>query len=108
MDIHVVKLNNRSINVDYDGRNVLRARIYNKEGDEITDGSFVLIEASKEGLIGLGSEIIRMAYEFKNGYHEHISPIRESLYLENMGVFATSDSSEIIISCNNGLGKVGD
>ncbi|TET06228.1 hypothetical protein E3J79_02660 [Candidatus Dependentiae bacterium] len=62
---------------------------------------------SKNGLIGLGTELIRLAYSFKEGKHSHIYPISKDEVCQAMGIFLTPDSNELIICCDN-LGTLDD
>ena len=59
----------------------------------------ILIELSRNGLIGLGTELIRLAHGFKDGFHWHIDPAEKELISSSMGIFLHPESSEVIISC---------
>ena len=76
-------------------------------GKRIISDYRVQIFLSKNGLIGLGTEMIRLAYQFKEGKHTHIYPLSKETFIQAMGISLTPDSNESIICCAN-LGKVED
>ncbi|MCT4782081.1 MULTISPECIES: hypothetical protein [Exiguobacterium] len=61
----------------------------------------VMISLSRNAMIGLGTELIRMAHRFEIGRHMHIEPMEEGLVCQSMGVFLTPESSELIIMCGD-------
>ena len=67
----------------------------------------ILIELSRNGLIGLGTELIRLAHDYQEGWHEHIHPAEKGLISSSMGIFLHPESSEVIISCTE-FGVIND
>ena len=79
--------------------------ILSKHGENITNDCRVQIMLSRNGRIGLGSELIRLAHRFEEGRHFHIDPITEKNACQTIGIFLTTMSCEVIINCNE-LGQV--
>ena len=84
---------------DQIGDNVIKVRAFDKDGLEISPNSRVQIDFSKNALLGFATELIRLAYQFQDGYHTHLHPAVENLLCENLGVYLAPDSSELIINC---------
>lgn len=80
-------------------KNIGSAIVLNKNGQEITQNCRIQLSLSKDGLIGLGTELIRLAHKFKDGKHEHIDPVSNENACQSMGIFLTPDSCEFIIEC---------
>lgn len=85
-----------------DADNVMEVRVYNKKGDDITKDTVVELFMSRNALLGLGTELIRLAYKFREGKHAHLEPVNEEQQIQRMGVFLTPSSGELIICCNEG------
>ena len=85
-----------------DADNIMEVRVRNDLGEDITKNSTVDIFLSQNALYGLGTELIRMAHNFKEGKHVHLEPVTEEALVQRMGVFLTPDSSEVMICCNQG------
>lgn len=83
-----------------DDDNICEILVSNEKQEDITKKCKVQLNISKNALIGLGTEMIRMAYKFKEGKHFHIPPIKdkENIY-QVMGVVLTPDSCELIVCC---------
>lgn len=73
-----------------------------KDGIRVTDDQYkVMLTLSKNGMIGLGTELIRLAHQFEIGRHSHIEPITEGLVVQSMGIFLTPESRELIVACGD-------
>ena len=59
----------------------------------------IMLEISRNALLGLGTELIRLAHQYKQGHHTHMYPVDKTLVSQNMGVYLTPDSCEVIIHC---------
>ena len=81
--------------------NVAEIRVFNQDNLEITQTSVVEISLSKNALIGLGTELIRMAYKFKDGKHIHLEPVNSEQQVQRLGIFLKPTSSNTIISCKD-------
>ena len=81
--------------------NVVQIRVYDQKGNEITKSSVVEMFLSKNALIGLGTELIRMAQGFKEGKHVHLEPVSKENPVQRLGVFLTPDSGKLIVCCND-------
>lgn len=82
--------------------NVMEVKVYNEKGDEITKDTFVELFMSRNALLGLGTELIRLAYKFREGKHTHLEPVNEEQQIQRMGVFLTPTSGKLVICCNEG------
>jgi hypothetical protein len=51
-------------------------------------------------MLGLGTELIRMAHDFREGKHVHMEPIDKDMSVQSMGVFLAPDSDSTIICCS--------
>lgn len=81
--------------------NVAVLQVFDNEGNEITKQSKVSLFLSKNALLGLGTELIRLAHNYKEGKHYHIEPASEDMMVQTLGVFLTPDSSELIVGCSD-------
>lgn len=80
--------------------NVAEIRVCNKNGDDVSEEVFVEIYLSRNALLGLGTELIRMAHNFKEGKHVHLEPVNDEQQIQRMGIFLTPSSSNTMICCN--------
>jgi hypothetical protein len=87
--------------------NIAKVRIFNKQGQDITNQCTVSILLTKNALIGLGSELIRLAYAFEDGKHSHLEPMTQDNVVQDMGIILVPNSAELIITCAD-LGTVAD
>lgn len=97
-----VELNN-SENIEefeVNGDNVAELRVYNEKGNDITSKSKVQFILSKNGLLGFGTELIRLAHKFEDGYHTHLEPSEEERIVQNLGIILMPTSCELIVNCN--------
>jgi hypothetical protein len=99
MEEYVVKLENNEQEEAFESNsdNILRVKVKSDVGYDITGR--VYLEMSKNALLGLGTELIRLAHKFEDGLHTHLYPIDEGLITQKLGVYVLPDSSELVISC---------
>ncbi|WP_054950716.1 hypothetical protein [Numidum massiliense] len=103
MDKYIVDLNPSDTDeedFELENENVGEVRVY-KNGKNISSDCRVLVQLSKDGLIGLGTELIRLGHSFKNGRHSHIYPVDPDLVSQSMGIFLTANSCELILVCHD-------
>jgi len=82
------------------GDNIAELRVYDKNGKDITNKSKVQLILSKNGLLGLGTELIRLAHKFQDGYHTHIEPSENDRIVQNLGIILMPTSCELIVNCS--------
>ena len=82
------------------GDNIAELLVYDNEGNDITKKSKVQLILSKNGLLGLGTELIRLAHKFEDGYHTHIEPCEKERIVQNLGVVLMPTSCELIVNCS--------
>ena len=85
---------------EVNGDNVIKVSVYNK-GIDLSKECRVQIEFSKNALLGFATELIRLAHNYQDGRHTHIQPVKKSLVSQNMGIYLTPESSEVIVGCND-------
>ncbi len=81
--------------------NVGIVKVYDKEGDNITEKADVQIFLSKNALLGLGTELIRLAYSYTDTKHIHMEPVEIDNIVQRMGIFLAPDSARLTILCND-------
>ncbi len=81
--------------------NVGIVQIHDKEGNDITSKATVQLFLSKNALLGLGTELIRLAHSYSDTKHIHIEPAQTNNMVQRMGIFLTPDSAELTIFCND-------
>lgn len=86
---------------EVNGDNVIGVRVCDNKGIDISKECRVQIEFSKNALLGFATELIRLAHNYQDGKHTHLHPVEESLISQNMGVYLTPESSELIVDCND-------
>ena len=81
--------------------NIIEVKVFdNKTGKEIK-GCYVTLFLSKNGMIGMGKNLIRYAQDFHEGRHVHLDPPEsKDLLVERLGVFPTTVSTPAIIGCS--------
>jgi len=95
-------------NYEKNDENLITAWIIGPGGERFVDPSYrIEIFLSRDGMIGLGTELIRKAYGFKPGRHWHLEPMIRDNVVQRMGVYVLPSSNEMIICCDD-LGKVED
>lgn len=86
---------------DENSDNVATLEIFNNEGKDISKQANAILYLSKNALLGLGTELIRLAHSFEDGKHIHLDSLDEQMIVERLGVFMTPESSDFIICCSN-------
>ena len=81
--------------------NVAIFQILDSEGFDITKSSRAILSLSRNGLLGLGTELIRLAHHFHEGKHVHLEPTEKEMMIQRLGILLTPDSGELIIACGN-------
>ena len=85
---------------EVNGDNIAELRVYDKTNNDITNKSKVLFILSKNGLLGLGAELIRLAHKFEDGYHTHLEPSEKDRIVQNLGIVLMPTSCELILNCS--------
>ena len=70
-------------------------------GNDITQNCRVQITLSKNALLGLGTELIRLAHDYDNGKHFHIEPINKEYVVQSKGIMLHPESCELILGCGD-------
>ncbi|MEW9674342.1 hypothetical protein [Ammoniphilus sp. 3BR4] len=83
------------------GNNIAEVNVIDKNGNDITQNCRVQITLSKNALLGLGTELIRLAHEYKDGKHFHIEPISKGYVVQSMGIMLHPESCELIVGCGD-------
>lgn len=91
-----------------EGDNLGEIWIIGPAGKRIINSEYrVQFFLSKNGLIGFGTALIRAAYKFREGSHWHLEPISKNNVVQDLGIYMTPKSDELIICCDD-LGKLDD
>ncbi|MBT2657966.1 hypothetical protein J7E81_22465 [Bacillus sp. ISL-18] len=104
MENYTIKLNNNfdvEEGFELTGDNIAQVTVLDINGDDVTKQSRVQFTLSKNALLGLGTELIRLAHNYHNGKHSHIDPIYKGDAYQSMGIMLHPDSSELIICCGD-------
>lgn len=78
---------------------IIEVQVESEDRKNITEGTTTYIYLSRNGLIGLGTELIRFAQEFHPGSHWHMEPSTKENMVCCLGVFTAPNSSNIILCC---------
>lgn len=81
--------------------NVAVIKVIDHNGCDMTSVCEVNVFLSKNAMLGLGTELIRLAHNFKEMKHVHLEPCTKEMQVQRMGIFLSPDSSEITIICND-------
>ncbi|HJV16176.1 MAG TPA: hypothetical protein VJ546_02120 [Bacillales bacterium] len=103
MEKYTIELNNKfdvEESFEKTGNNIAQVEVLDINGKDVTKQSRVQITLSKNALVGLGTELIRLAHNYQNGKHFHIDPICKEAY-QSMGIMLHPDSCELIIGCGD-------
>ncbi|MFD4706440.1 hypothetical protein ACFWM3_16440 [Gottfriedia sp. NPDC058432] len=84
---------------EIEGNNIAEVTVLDSNGNNITNDCRVMISLSKNALIGLGTELIRLAHNYKDGKHFHIEPISKGNVVQSMGIMLHPESCELIVGC---------
>lgn len=90
---------------DYDenDNNVACFNVYDEQGNNINDQiRYIIMFLSTNAMLGLGTELIRLANNYEEGKEVHILPASKKRGAEqSMGIYLTPDSCELIIKCQS-------
>lgn len=100
MEYHFDLNNYESDLFEEKGDNTCRVYVFDKEHNQINNCT-VQIFLSKNGLIGLGTELIRLAHKFTIGKHIHMEPVKKENMVQQLGVYLTPDSNPTIVLCDD-------
>lgn len=94
-------------NFEKEKNNTASLQIQDVNGNNVTNNCKVKLTISRNGLIGLGKELIRYAYTVeKEGSHWHLDPARpDEGLVQTLGIFLTPQSAEPIIGYSE-LGQI--
>lgn len=83
--------------------NIATFRVYNRNNEDISKQCrYIELGLSNNAMLGLGTELIRLAHNFEEGKEIHILPAsQENGAQQSMGIFLTPDSCELIIKCEH-------
>jgi hypothetical protein len=81
------------------GDNIAQIDVMDISGSNITKDCRVQITLSKNALLGLGTELIRLAHKFSDGRHFHIDPISQDSAVQTLGIMHHPGSCELIVGC---------
>ena len=101
---YVINLVNNTDKEEYfeeTGDNLALVNVFNQNGIDITQNCRVQITLSKNALLGLGTELIRLAHQYRNGKHFHIDPIEKEYVVQSLGVMLHPESCELIVGCGD-------
>ncbi len=78
-------------------------KVLDKQANDISDQiRYITIFLSENAMLGLGTELIRLAHNYEEGKEIHIIPAsKEKGAEQSMGVYLTPDSCELIIRCQH-------
>jgi hypothetical protein len=99
MEYNIDLVNDNEDKFEEKADNILELKVYDKSGKDISNEVNVNMFFSQNGLLGMGTELIRLAHKFKEGKHMHLEPLEEDMQVQKMGVFLTPKSSEMTILC---------
>lgn len=69
--------------------------------NDITTNCRVHITLSKNALLGLGTDLIRLAHDYGDGKDFHIEPINKEYVVQSKGIMLHPESCELILGCGN-------
>ncbi len=79
--------------------NVAAVEVFDENGQKMGSDLKVEMFLSKNALLGLGTELIRLAHKYVEGKHYHITLADKEMLCQRMGIFLTPNSNELIITC---------
>lgn len=84
------------------GDNVALFRVFDEHGNDISDQcQYIIIGLSTNAMLGLGTELIRLAHNFDEGKTVTIEPVTAKEAKQSMGIFLTPESCELTIECKS-------
>lgn len=104
MSEYNIKLGNTSDEEEFElaGDNIAQIDVMDKNGNNITKDCRVQLTLSRNAMLGLGTELIRLAHKFSDGRHFHIDPIsQEGEAVQSLGIMLHPESCELIMGCGD-------
>jgi hypothetical protein len=94
---------NCSKDFEKEWNNIAKFKVFDFDNNDISiKCQYVEFGLSIDAMLGLGTELIRLAHNFEEGKEVHILPAsKEKGAEQSMGIFLTPDSCELIIKCEN-------
>lgn len=87
--------------------NILDVRVLDKESGREIKNCYVTLSLSKNGMLGLGKNLIRYTKKFRKYSQCQLDPsIYKDIAVEHMGVWTTPESATIIVRCEPEFGNV--
>jgi hypothetical protein len=83
--------------------NICQFKVFDENSNDISSlCCYIELGLSKNAMLGLGTELIRLANNFEEGKEVHIIPAsKEKGAQQAMGIFLTPDSCELVIKCEH-------
>lgn len=108
-EIHIPTETDCLEDFEKDNDNIALFRVFDEQNKDISEECvYVEMWLSKNGMIGLGTALIRLAHNFEKNKEIFIAPSsKEKGTRQSMGIFLTPDSSELVICCAD-LGLLDD
>ena len=100
MKYEVDILDDENDNFEEEGDNVVIIKVFNKDGKDISENCDIQMYFNKNSLLGLGTELIRLAYHFKETKHIHIEPSEKDMQVQKMGIFLSPGSAKLTVICS--------
>ena len=114
-------MNNKSIEIsiervkdeifEMNDANIVRVRVFvpdgNKPKELIGSENHVILEMSKDAMIGFATELLRMAYNDKEDSFVELMPSDSDFISQSMGIVLKHDSCRLSVSKQD-LGKIKD
>jgi hypothetical protein len=85
-------------NIGFD--NVAKIKVLKDEQDISNQCTFVILNLSKSALIGLGTELLRLAHNFEKDRNYYIVPMGNKNFNSKLGFYLTEKSSFMSICCS--------
>lgn len=91
--------------------NIARVRVFAPDGDNAkvfsSEEYHVILEMSKDAMIGFATELLRMAYDDDEDSFKELMPSYPTFVSQHMGIILKSDSCRLSVS-KQYLGKIKD
>jgi len=85
-----------------DDDNVALFRVFDGKGNDVSEQCrYILIWLNTNAMLGLGTELIRLAHNFEEGKTVNIEPVTAKEAKQSMGIFLTPESCELTIECKS-------
>jgi hypothetical protein len=81
--------------------NVCAVQVTDSLGNDVSNEFKVQLFLNENALLGLGTELIRLAHKYREGKHFHLEPAEVDNMCQRMGIFLTPNSSKLTISCSD-------